>query len=105
MFTYSVHFFCDECSRVHPVGISIALYDGSLPRASIGDIYAGKELPVKQIRVGFIFNLAYSQFLTLQNPILHTPTHGQAPVREFLVDRHQEICALFFCEVTFSRAP
>jgi hypothetical protein len=45
MATYSVHFFCDECSEVHPLGISISLDDGPADKASIGDTYAGKELP------------------------------------------------------------
>jgi hypothetical protein len=44
MATYSVHFFCDECSEVHPLGISISLADGPVDRASIGDTYAGKEI-------------------------------------------------------------
>jgi hypothetical protein len=45
MATYSVHFFCDECSEVHPLRISISLDDGPADKASIGDTYAGKELP------------------------------------------------------------
>ena len=45
MAIYSVHFFCDECSEVHPLGISISLNDGPVDESSIGDAYAGKELP------------------------------------------------------------
>jgi len=45
MATYSVHFFCDECSEVHPFGIVLSLDDGPAERASIGDTYAGKDLP------------------------------------------------------------
>jgi hypothetical protein len=45
MARYSVYFFCDECSQVHPLGITIELNDGPPDRASIGDTYAGRELP------------------------------------------------------------
>jgi len=45
MAQYAVHFFCDECSQTHPTGISIGLDDGPSDKASIGDVYAGKELP------------------------------------------------------------
>jgi hypothetical protein len=45
MATYSVHFFCNECSQVHPVGIQIKLPDGPVERASIGDTYKGKNVP------------------------------------------------------------
>lgn len=45
MAQYSVFFFCDECSQVHPLGIGIGLDDGPAEKASIGDAYAGKELP------------------------------------------------------------
>lgn len=44
MAKYSVHFFCDECSRVHPLGISISLNDGPVDKASINDVYQGKEI-------------------------------------------------------------
>ncbi len=47
MAIYSVHFFCDECSQTHPLGISISLDDGPSDKASIGDAYAGKELPAQ----------------------------------------------------------
>lgn len=45
MAQYSVYFFCDECSQVHPLGIAISLADGPAKKESIGDLYAGKELP------------------------------------------------------------
>ncbi len=45
MTKYSVHFFCDECGQVHPLGISISLDDGPAEKESIGNLYAGKELP------------------------------------------------------------
>jgi len=45
MAKYSVYFFCDECAQVHPLGILIDLNDGPAKKESIGDTYAGKELP------------------------------------------------------------
>ena len=45
MAKYYVFFFCDECSQVHPLGISIGLDDGPPEKASIGDTYRGKDLP------------------------------------------------------------
>jgi hypothetical protein len=45
MTNYSVYFFCNECSQLHPMGVTIALNDGPQAQASIGDTYAGKELP------------------------------------------------------------
>jgi hypothetical protein len=45
MAQYSVHFFCDECGEVHPLGVGVELDDGPADKASIGDTYAGKELP------------------------------------------------------------
>ena len=45
MAKYSVYFFCDECSQVHPLGILVNLNDGPVKRESIGDTYAGKALP------------------------------------------------------------
>jgi hypothetical protein len=44
MATYAVHFFCDECSGVHPLGISIGLDDGPADKTSINDVYQGKEI-------------------------------------------------------------
>jgi len=37
--------FCDECSEVHPLGISIGLDDGPPEKGSIGDSYRGKDPP------------------------------------------------------------
>ncbi len=45
MAKYMVHFFCDECSNVHPLGIVVELNDGPAQKESINDTYAGKELP------------------------------------------------------------
>lgn len=45
MATYSVYVFCNECADVHPMGITISLDDGPPQRESIGNLYAGKELP------------------------------------------------------------
>lgn len=45
MATYSVYYFCNECSEVHPMEISLALDDGPTSKESIGDTYNGKELP------------------------------------------------------------
>ena len=47
MANYSVHFFCDECSQTHPLGVTISLDDGPSDKVSIGDAYAGKELPTQ----------------------------------------------------------
>ena len=45
MAMYSVYAFCDECGKVHPTGIAIGLDDGPPAKESIGNTYAGKELP------------------------------------------------------------
>jgi len=45
MATYSVYVFCNECADVHPMGITISLEDGPPERESIGNLYAGKDLP------------------------------------------------------------
>lgn len=45
MTKYAVHFFCDECSQVHPLGIAINLNDGPASKTSLSDTYDGKELP------------------------------------------------------------
>ena len=47
MAQYSVHFFCDECSEVHPLGMNVELNDGPVEKESIGNLYAGKELPTQ----------------------------------------------------------
>ena len=51
MAKYSVYVFCDDCGDVHPMGISIELKDGPADKASIGDTYAGKELPPEIVRL------------------------------------------------------
>lgn len=51
MAMYSVHFFCDECGDVHPLGISINLDDGPVDKASVGDVYAGKEIDPKIVNM------------------------------------------------------
>lgn len=45
MARYDVYVFCNECGDVHPMGITIELKDGPADRKSIGDAYAGKEIP------------------------------------------------------------
>lgn len=42
---YDVLAFCDECSVPHRMGIGIELNDGPAEEKSIGDTYAGRELP------------------------------------------------------------
>ncbi len=44
MAIYSVYFFCDECSEIHPLGTTVSLDDGPAEKVSIGDAYSGKEL-------------------------------------------------------------
>ena len=45
MATYSVHIFCDACGNVHPMGVAVELQDGPAERSSLGDAYAGSDLP------------------------------------------------------------
>jgi hypothetical protein len=45
MATYGVYVFCDECGEVHPMGIAIELSGGPVEKASIGDVFQGRELP------------------------------------------------------------
>jgi len=47
----AVHIFCNECSQVHPMQITLPLDDGPAERASIGDTYAGRELPSEILAV------------------------------------------------------
>jgi len=63
MAKYSVYVFCDDCGDVHPMGISIELKDGPADKASIGDTYAGKELP--------------RQIAQLMNNITYCPKSGE----------------------------
>jgi len=48
---YAVHVLCNECGQVHPMSIAIGLYDGPVDKASIGDTYAGKDLPPELARL------------------------------------------------------
>lgn len=45
MAQYSVYIFCDECSQPHPGMISVHLDNPNLDKATIGDVYAGRDLP------------------------------------------------------------
>jgi len=45
MALYDVYVFCNVCGDVHPMGIRISLDDGPTERESIGNQYAGKDLP------------------------------------------------------------
>jgi hypothetical protein len=63
MAKYAVQFSCFECGGVHPFGISIELKDGPASRASIGDAYAGKELP--------------SQIIALKRNLADCPVTGK----------------------------
>ena len=45
MGTYRVYVFCDECFETHPMSLRISLDDGPTDKQSIGDLYAGRELP------------------------------------------------------------
>lgn len=45
MAKYSVHIFCDACGNTHPMGVAVKLADGPADRASLGDAYAGRDLP------------------------------------------------------------
>jgi len=51
MAKYSIHVFCNECSEVHPMGITVNLDDGPADRKSVGDTYAGKPLPPEVARL------------------------------------------------------
>jgi len=42
---YDVYVFCNECGKVHPMGIKIGLDLGPVDKQSVGDTYRGKELP------------------------------------------------------------
>ena len=68
MAKYSVHFFCDECSQVHPMKITLELGDGPPVEESIGDTYAGKKLP--------------PQVATLRNNKVTCPNTGRLTSQE-----------------------
>jgi hypothetical protein len=42
---YRVHFFCEECSVPHPLGMSIERDELLWPDQAIGDVYDGRKLP------------------------------------------------------------
>ena len=63
MSTYSVHFFCNECSQVRPLGIQIEGNFHTHGQANIEDVYAGMELP--------------SQIALLQNNYTNCPVTGK----------------------------
>ena len=44
MAKYKMHCFCDECSEVHPIPITVELDDGPPEKESMGNQYAGVEL-------------------------------------------------------------
>jgi hypothetical protein len=52
MATYEVFMFCDDCGQVHPMSIAFELQDGPVEKASVGDVYKGRELPsqIAQLR-------------------------------------------------------
>jgi hypothetical protein len=42
---YDVYAFCRDCNACHPIGIQVPLNDGPRQVQSIGNAYAGKEVP------------------------------------------------------------
>ena len=68
MAKYSVHFFCDECSEVHPMKINLVLDDGPAAKESIGNTYAGRDLP--------------PQVATLSNNKITCPNTGRLTSQE-----------------------
>ncbi len=65
MARYAVHAFCDECGQTHPMGpINLRLDDGPVDRASIGDTYAGRQLPNN------VANIIRNQFTCTTNNTL-----------------------------------
>jgi len=51
MALYAVYVFCNECADTHGMEIGVDLNDGPPKRESIGDTYAGKELPKKIVEL------------------------------------------------------
>jgi hypothetical protein len=45
MARYNVLYFCTECRRIHPMGMSLPLEDGFLKMKTLGEAYSGKSLP------------------------------------------------------------
>jgi hypothetical protein len=60
---YMVHVFCDECSQPHPAGIRLAMADPNLDHRSVGDVYAGTDLP--------------PQIVIMQNNYFQCPNTGK----------------------------
>ena len=44
---YDIFVFCNECGKVHPMGIQIGLKDGPTEKTSFGEFYSGMELPAE----------------------------------------------------------
>ena len=45
MARYNVLYFCTQCRRIHPMGMSLPLEDGFLKMKTLGEAYSGKSLP------------------------------------------------------------
>ncbi len=46
MAIYRVQFICDECGETHPMLGVFSLDDGPAVKASIGDAYRGRDMPL-----------------------------------------------------------
>ncbi len=42
---FKIHFFCNECGQTHPLPMRLELDKVLIMNESIGDVYAGEELP------------------------------------------------------------
>ena len=51
MASFDVYVFCNECSSPHPMGIRIERDDIDVDKTTIGDLYAGRELPPEMARL------------------------------------------------------
>ena len=50
MARYNVLYFCNACSHIHPMGVSLCLEDGpAMTTKHVGEAYAGKTLPLNVI--------------------------------------------------------
>jgi hypothetical protein len=45
MARYNVLYFCEQCRRIHPMGMSLPLEDGFLKMKTLAEAYSGKSLP------------------------------------------------------------
>ena len=63
MAQYAIHYFCTECSQVHPCGIKFEAENGPVDKASIGDLYAGQPIP--------------SLIISMKNNYFQCPVTGQ----------------------------